>query len=69
MPKVFEVERAEIEWVLKARGQVVASYKNRGSAVAEGTRLAAANEPSRLVIKRASGSIELERTFGYVELQ
>jgi hypothetical protein len=66
--KVFEVERTGREWVLKAHGSILSAYEDRGLAIAQATRLAASNEPSRLVVRRASGTVELERTFGYVEI-
>lgn len=65
VPRVFEIERSESGWLLKARGEVLSSHPHQSTALAEGLRLARSNEPSTLIVKRAAGGIETERTFGH----
>ena len=42
----------------------VTAYPTREAAIAEAARLAGANRPSELVIRRSDGSIQIERSLG-----
>ena len=66
MPRVFEVERADRVWQLKARGEVLSAYPHKANAVQEAEQLALSNEPSTLIVRREGGAIEYQRTFGHV---
>lgn len=51
-------------WDVKHEGTVLSSHYLKETAVTEGTKVAKANQPSQLIIKRADGTIEKEYTYG-----
>ncbi|MGW4521342.1 DUF2188 domain-containing protein [Amycolatopsis sp. NPDC004378] len=51
-------------WDVKHEGNVLSSHYLKEAAVKAGTKVAKANEPSQLIIKRADGTIEKEYTYG-----
>jgi hypothetical protein len=59
----FEVTFQTGRWQLIAHGASLGSYDTKDTAIAEATRVAAANQPCRLIIRRENGSTELERVF------
>lgn len=51
-------------WAVKTGGAVVSSHHTKQAAIDSGITVARANQPSQLIIHRADGTIEDERTYG-----
>jgi len=62
--KFFHVVPNGTNWQLKHDGQVLGNYSLKANAVAEGRRVARANQPSELVIHNADGTIAERETYG-----
>lgn len=62
--KRYDVVPASGDWEVKHEGVVLSRHNLKDNAVAEGTRVAKANQPSQLVVHRADGTIEYEYTYG-----
>lgn len=54
--KNFHVVPNGTNWQLKYDGKVLGSYSLKANAVAEGRRIARANQPSELIIHNADGT-------------
>lgn len=52
------------DWAVKYQGQTLSNHVLKSDAVDAGVKVARANTPSQLVIHRADGTIEDERTYG-----
>ncbi|GAA3012847.1 DUF2188 domain-containing protein [Actinokineospora diospyrosa] len=62
--KVYEVAPDGTRWKVSHSGQVLSRHDKKADAVDAGRRVAKANAPSQLIIKRANGTIEDESTYG-----
>lgn len=62
--KNFHVVPHGSNWQLKHNGQVLGNYSLKTSAVADGRRVAQANQPSELIIHNADGTIAQRETYG-----
>lgn len=62
--KNFHVVPYGTNWQLKYDGKVLGSYALKANAVAEGRRIARANQPSELIIHNADGTIAERETYG-----
>lgn len=62
--KTFHVVPNGTDWQLKHDGQVLGHYSLKANAVAEGRRVARANQPSELVIHNTDGTIAERETYG-----
>jgi len=62
--KRYDVVPYNTNWAVKYGGVVQSSHALKSTAIDSGVRLARANEPSQLIIHRADGTIEDERTYG-----
>ena len=62
--KTFHVVPNGTTWQLKHNGQVLGNYSFKANAVAEGRRVARANQPSELIIHNADGTIAERETYG-----
>ena len=63
---VYDVEPSGTQWYVQRRGTTRADsiHTTKQAAINRGVELARANQPSQLVIRRANGTIEDERTYG-----
>lgn len=63
---VYEVGPRGSDWYVKRRDATRADsiHVTKPPAITRGVALAQANKPSQLIIKRADGTIEDERTYG-----
>ena len=61
--KRYSVEPDSGNWKVTHQGQVLSRHILKPPAVDAGVKVAKANAPSSLVIKRADGTIEDERTY------
>lgn len=63
---IYDVSPNSGRWSVKKRGAVSAAgtFDTKEAAVSFGVTLARNNMPSQLVIRRADGTIEEERTYG-----
>lgn len=67
MPRtVYEVGPVGADWYVKRRraSRADSIHPTKPPAISRGVELAKANQPSQLIIKRANGTIEDERTYG-----
>lgn len=62
--KRYDVVPHNGDWAVKHNGQVLSTHTTKEAAVQAGVQVAKANQPSQLVIHRANGTIEDERTYG-----
>jgi len=62
--KRYEVVPSGSDWQVKHEGKVLSTHSLKSDAVDAGVKVAKANAPSQLVIHRADGTIEDERTYG-----
>jgi hypothetical protein len=62
--KRYEVVPAGTNWSVKHAGAVLSNHALKSAAVDAGVKVAKANQPSQLLIHRADGTIEDERTYG-----
>lgn len=62
--KVYRVVPNGTNWQVKHDGKVLSNHLMKSMAIAEGQRIAKANQPSQLVIHLANGQIETEYTYG-----
>lgn len=62
--KRYDVVPASTNWAVTHLGSVLSTHALKSVAVDAGVRVATANQPSQLVIHRADGTIEDERTYG-----
>jgi hypothetical protein len=60
----YEVTPNGTKWNVSRNGAVVATYGTKQEAVDYAQGRAQADQPSQLLIKRANGTIEDERTYG-----
>lgn len=51
-------------WAVKHNGKVLTNHYLKSAAIDSGVAYAKANMPSQLIIHRADGTIEDERTYG-----
>jgi len=63
---IYDVSPSGDTWTVRKRGATSAAgtFDRKQDAIDFGVKLARANEPSQLVIRRANGTIEDERTYG-----
>jgi len=63
---VYEVAPSQGRWSVKQRGAASADsvWDTKPPAIDRSVVLARGNQPSQLIIKRADGTIEDERTYG-----
>lgn len=64
MRKKYEVVPNGTKWQVKHNGAVLSTHDTKQAAVDAGVVVTQANKPSQLLIKRADGTIEDERTYG-----
>lgn len=62
--KRYNVVPSGTNWSLTHEGRVLSNHVLKTEAVNAGVKVAKANAPSQLVIHRADGTIEDERTYG-----
>lgn len=62
--KRYEVVTSATGWKVTHQGLTVSNHSTKDDAVAAGSRVARANQPSQLVIHLANGVIEKEYTYG-----
>lgn len=62
--KRYEVVPGSGDWSVKHEGKVLSTHRLKTAAIDAGVKVARANQPSQLVIHRADGTIEDERTYG-----
>lgn len=62
--KRYDVAPNGGNWSVKHAGSVLSTHAVKTDAVDAGVRVAKANQPSQLIIHRADGTIEDERTYG-----
>ena len=62
--KNFHVVPSGTNWQLKHDGNVLGNYSLKASAIADGRRIAQANQPSELIIHNADGTIAERETYG-----
>lgn len=62
--KRYVVVPSGAEWAVKHNGVVLSTHSTKQPAIDAGVKVARANAPSQLVIHRADGTIEDERTYG-----
>lgn len=62
--KRYDVVPHSGDWAVKHAGNVLSTHILKQAAVDAGVKVARANQPSQLVIHRADGTIEDERTYG-----
>lgn len=62
--KRYDIVPASANWHLKHAGRVLSTHRVKSDAVNAGVTVAKANQPSQLLIHRADGTIEDERTYG-----
>lgn len=62
--KNFHVVPNGTNWQLKYDGKVLGSYALKADAVADGRRIARANQPSELIIHNSDGTIAERETYG-----
>lgn len=60
----YDVVPNGTNWSVKHEGRVLSTHVLKTEAVDAGVKVARANQPSQLVIHRADGTIEDERTYG-----
>ena len=63
---VYEVGPRAGQWHLMRPGasRAIGLFDRKRDAVKRGVQIARSNQPSQLIIKRADGTIEDERTYG-----
>ena len=62
--KRYDVVPAGADWEVKHEGALLSTHSTKPPAIDAGVDWAKANAPSQLVIHRADGTIEDERTYG-----
>lgn len=62
--KNFHVVPNGTNWQLKHDGEVLGNYLLKANAIADGRRIAGANQPSELIIHNADGTIAERETYG-----
>lgn len=62
--KQYHVSPSGHQWKLTHQGATLATFDTKSRAVDEGVVVAYGNMPSQLLIHRADGTIEDERTYG-----
>lgn len=62
--KVYRVVPDRSEWTVKHDGVQLSRHYTKPPAIDSGRSYALSNQPSQLVIHRADGTIEEERTYG-----
>ncbi len=62
--KIFHVVPNGTNWQIKNDGKILGSYSLKSSAIADGRRIAQANQPSELIIHNADGTIAERETYG-----
>jgi hypothetical protein len=62
--KMFHVVPIGTNWQLKFEGRILGNYSLKANAIAEGRRIAQANQPSELIIHNADGTIAERETYG-----
>jgi hypothetical protein len=61
--KLYEVSPSGIQWHVTHEHQVLSTHHLKPRAVEAGVQAARDNAPSSLLIKRADGTVEDERTY------
>jgi hypothetical protein len=62
--KRYDVVYTSQSWRVTHAGSTVSTHTTKDAAIDAGVRVAKANQPSQLIIHRADGTIEDERTYG-----
>jgi hypothetical protein len=62
--KRYDVVPSGSLWAVTHVGRTLSSHVTKTDATTAGVRVARSNEPSQLIIHRADGTIEDERTYG-----
>lgn len=62
--KQFHVVPNGSLWKVSHAGRVLSNHLSKSAAVDAGVAVAKQNQPSQLIIHRANGTIEDERTYG-----
>jgi hypothetical protein len=62
--KRYDVVPHGTNWRVTHAGQTLSSHVLKPPAIESGVKVARANQPSQLIIHRADGTIEDERTYG-----
>jgi hypothetical protein len=62
--KIYRVQHLEGSWHVRHDGSTLSRHALKDDAVAEGQKVAKANEPSQLVVHRLDGTFEYEYTYG-----
>ena len=60
----YDVVPSANNWAVTSEGSTLSVHVLKTAAVETGVKFAKANQPSQLVIHRANGTIEDERTYG-----
>ena len=62
--KQYHVSPADNMWKVTHSGSTLSRHFAKSAAIAAGVTVARNNQPSQLIIRRADGTIEDERTYG-----
>lgn len=62
--KRYDVSPAGTSWKVTHLGSTLSNHSIKQDAIDAGVKVARANVPSQLIIHRADGTIEDERTYG-----
>lgn len=62
--KRYDVVPKGTLWAVTHQGSTLSTHITKSAAVDAGVSIAKANQPSQLIIHRADGTIEDERTYG-----
>lgn len=60
----YDVVPSNTNWAVKHEGATLSTHVLKSAAIDAGVKVARQNAPSQLVIHRADGTIEDERTYG-----
>lgn len=63
---IYDVSPSGDKWTVKKRGAtfVLGTFDRKADAIEYGKKVAKANQPSQLVIRKADGTFETEYTYG-----
>lgn len=62
--KRYDVIPSRSNWAVTTSGSTLSTHVTKGDAITAAVTVARANQPSQLLIHRADGTIEDERTYG-----
>ena len=62
--KRYDVVPSGTNWAVTTGGRTLSTFVTKSDAITAGVTVARANQPSQLLIHRANGTIEDERTYG-----